>query len=103
MKKVPISLIIDDPAPIISVYYGHIDPPLTKDGRPLIPTFPNKMLFDFCDIIERNGIKGKFSVVPMPSNKGDIVNYNGVLYESLIDGNVYAPDAYPAGWAVYSV
>lgn len=34
-------------------------------------------------------------------NKGDIVNYNGVLYESLIDGNVYAPDAYPAGWKVY--
>lgn len=34
-------------------------------------------------------------------NKGDIVNYNDVLYESLIDGNVYAPDAYPAGWAVY--
>lgn len=31
-------------------------------------------------------------------NKGDIVNYNGVLYESLIDGNVYSPDAYPAGW-----
>lgn len=35
-------------------------------------------------------------------NTGDIVNYNGTLYESLIDGNVYAPDAYPAGWAVYS-
>ena len=34
-------------------------------------------------------------------NKGDIVNYNGTLYESLIDGNVYSPDAYPAGWAVY--
>jgi hypothetical protein len=31
-------------------------------------------------------------------NKGDIVNYNGTLYESLIDGNTYAPDAYPAGW-----
>lgn len=31
-------------------------------------------------------------------NTGDIVNYNGVLYESLIDGNTYAPDAYPAGW-----
>lgn len=31
-------------------------------------------------------------------NIGDIVNYNGVLYESLIDGNVYAPDAYPSGW-----
>lgn len=35
-------------------------------------------------------------------NKGDIVNYNGVLYESIIDGNVYSPDAYPAGWAVLS-
>ena len=34
-------------------------------------------------------------------NKGDIVDYNGVLYESLIDGNVYAPDAYPAGWQEY--
>ena len=31
-------------------------------------------------------------------NKGDIVDYNGTLYESLIDGNVYSPDAYPAGW-----
>lgn len=31
-------------------------------------------------------------------NKGDIVNYNGTLYESLVDGNWQAPDAYPAGW-----
>lgn len=29
---------------------------------------------------------------------GDIVNYNGTLYRSLIDGNTYSPDAYPAGW-----
>lgn len=35
-------------------------------------------------------------------NKGDIVNYKGVLYQSVIDGNVYSPDAYPAGWVVYS-
>ena len=34
-------------------------------------------------------------------NKGDIVNYNGVLYQSQIDGNVYSPEAYPAGWAAY--
>lgn len=33
-------------------------------------------------------------------NTGDIVDYNGVLYESLINGNVYAPDAYPDGWKV---
>lgn len=31
-------------------------------------------------------------------NTGDIVNYNGTLYESVIDGNVWAPDVYPAGW-----
>ena len=35
-------------------------------------------------------------------NNGDIVDYNGTLYQSLIDGNVYSPDAYPAGWAVYA-
>ncbi|MBQ9773416.1 MAG: hypothetical protein IJW30_02005 [Clostridia bacterium] len=74
MKKIPISLIIDDPAPVISVYYEHARSRTTKDGRPLIPTFPNSMLLDFCNLIERYGIKGKFSVVPMPGNKGDIVN-----------------------------
>ena len=31
-------------------------------------------------------------------NIGDIVNYNGVLYESLINGNTWSPDAYPAGF-----
>lgn len=31
-------------------------------------------------------------------NTGDIVNYNGTLYRSLIDGNVWSPDAYPNGW-----
>lgn len=34
-------------------------------------------------------------------NTGDTVNYNGTLYRSLIDGNVYSPDGYPAGWEVY--
>lgn len=31
-------------------------------------------------------------------NKGDRVTFNGSRYESLIDGNVYSPAAYPAGW-----
>lgn len=35
-------------------------------------------------------------------NNGDIVDYNGTLYRSLIDGNVYSPEAYPTGWAVYT-
>ena len=34
-------------------------------------------------------------------NKGDIVDYNGTLYQSLTDGNIYPPEAYPAGWEVY--
>ena len=32
--------------------------------------------------------------------KGDKVTYNGTVYESLIDNNVWSPDAYPAGWQV---
>lgn len=36
-------------------------------------------------------------------NTGDIVNYNGTLYRSLVDGNTWAPDAYPAGWEVVTV
>ena len=35
-------------------------------------------------------------------NTGDIVNYNGVLYKSLINGNIYSPEAYPAGWEEYA-
>ena len=35
-------------------------------------------------------------------NTGDIVNYNGTLYKSLMDGNVWSPEAYPQGWEVYS-
>lgn len=30
--------------------------------------------------------------------QGDRVTYNGAVYESTINGNVWAPDAYPQGW-----
>lgn len=30
--------------------------------------------------------------------KGAQVTYQGAVYESLIDNNVWAPDAYPQGW-----
>lgn len=33
-------------------------------------------------------------------NMGDIVDYNGILYKSLINGNVYSPDEYPQGWEI---
>lgn len=35
-----------------------------------------------------------------PYMAGDKVMYNGVVYESLIDNNVWSPEAYPAGWQV---
>ena len=31
-------------------------------------------------------------------NTGDRVTYNGRVYESTINGNVWSPDAYPQGW-----
>ena len=31
-------------------------------------------------------------------NKGDVVNYKGALYESLVDGNVWSPEVYAAAW-----
>lgn len=33
-------------------------------------------------------------------NTGDVVSYNGMLYRSLIDTNVWSPDEYPTGWAI---
>lgn len=33
-----------------------------------------------------------------PYQKGDKVRFEGKVYESLIDGNVWSPAAYPAGW-----
>lgn len=29
---------------------------------------------------------------------GDKIHYQGLIYQSLIDNNVWSPDAYPAGW-----
>lgn len=36
-------------------------------------------------------------------NIGDRVTYNGKVYESTINSNVWAPDAYPQGWKVVEV
>ncbi len=74
IKKVPISLIIDDPAPVVSVYHAHSDTGYTLDGRPLIPHVPNDFLRAFCSVVKDRGLKGKFSVIPMPGNQGDILN-----------------------------
>ena len=35
-----------------------------------------------------------------PYMKGDKVIFEGVVYESLIDNNIWSPAAYPAGWQI---
>ena len=35
-----------------------------------------------------------------PYMKGDRCRFEGEVYESIIDGNVWSPAAYPAGWKV---
>lgn len=35
-------------------------------------------------------------------NTGDIVDFNGTLYISTINGNVYSPETYPAGWSQHT-
>lgn len=52
------------------------------------------------DIAYRDG----FRIIPetitatLAFSKGECGWWGDRLYESLIDGNVYTPDAYPAGW-----
>ena len=74
MKKIPITFIIDDSAPFIMTPYTNREPKFTADGRPLIRFSPMEMVYQFADVIERQGMKGKFSVIPMAGNEGDILN-----------------------------
>lgn len=75
----PISLLVDDPCPLIHIFRNHwIDvhgrAPKTTYGAPLLEFIPNDFLDRFCDVVERWGMAGKFSIVPAPAGKGDIVN-----------------------------
>lgn len=79
MNRIPISLIIDDPTPRAFVFYEHSASPFTEDGRPLCKEVPNSFMYAFCEVIERHGLRGKFSVIPMPGKRGDIINgFNGI-------------------------
>jgi hypothetical protein len=76
--RTPIALIVDDSCPLVHVYRCHKEdvnhePPVTKDGRPLLDLIPNPFLDRFCDVVEEHGITGKFSIVPAPGGQGDIV------------------------------
>lgn len=46
---------------------------------------------DINDFVQPTGAQDAYA-------KGDKVRFDGKVYESLIDGNVYSPADYPAGW-----
>lgn len=66
---------------------GAVDPAPDPEPDPGPTTYP--------DFVQPSGAHDAYNI-------GDIVMYNGTAYRSLIDGNVWAPDAYPQGWEVYS-
>jgi hypothetical protein len=52
----------------------HHKPLVRPDGRPMPLWIPNSFLDRFCDVVERRGMAGKFSIVPAPGGLGDVVN-----------------------------
>lgn len=77
-KRVPIALLIDDSCPLVHVYRYHWEDvhkrvPVTADNRPLLDVIPNEFLDRFCDVVQRHGMAGKFSIVPAPAGLGDVV------------------------------
>ena len=63
MAKVPISLIIDDGAPI-NLYYFH---DLMRNHELIVPV---EEALRFGDICAKYGVRGKFSMLPMPAGLG---------------------------------
>ena len=103
MKKVPICLNIDDPAPVVSVYHDHYPDParLTADGRPVLEYVPNALLEEFCRIVQKHGLRGKYSVVPMPGNRGDILHgLEGVAQEQVQQWLELAKTCVAPGFAI---
>lgn len=75
---VPISLIVDDSCPLVHVFAHHWRDVhgrelVTPDGRPYPMWIPNDFLDRFCDVADRWGMAGKFSIVPAPALLGDVV------------------------------
>ena len=52
--------------------------------------------------IRRSGDKNIYYFTATEEYKsGDKVLFNGIIYESLIDNNVWSPEAYSAGWVKF--
>ncbi len=76
--QTPIALLVDDSTPLVHLYRNHIkdlhrQPIVTAAGTELAEFVPNDFLERFCQVAGRRGIAGKFSIVPAPLGRGDIV------------------------------
>lgn len=116
-NRVPIALLVDDPCPLVHVYRWHWEevhnhPPTTKDGRPLLDVIPNAFLDRFCDVVERHSMAGKFSIVPAPAGRGDIVQgiagfdpsltqaWLAIMQQRLAARFDFCPEGLTHNWAV---
>ncbi len=77
LNKVPLSLIIDDSAPLVNVNYFWLRDRIAQTGQyqrwedvPVVtPEFFTREFAEWC---AENGVKGKFSVIPCPAAIGRI-------------------------------
>ena len=74
----PITLIFDDPAPLINVNWWHageaheIDHPVLPSGEPVVRDVPVDFLRAFVDLISRWDTRINFLVLPYPVGLGEI-------------------------------
>lgn len=77
-KSIPLTLIIDDPAPCINVYWWHVEErqktgkPTAESGEPIVRDVPVAFAAELAEVLRRRGIKGKFTVLPYPAGLGSI-------------------------------
>ena len=61
--SIPITFIVDDPAPLVNVFWWHADQrqqtgaPTQKSGEPVVRDVPVDFLTEFADVIARHGIR----------------------------------------------
>jgi hypothetical protein len=76
--SLPICLMIDDPAPLINVYWWHAaarqksDAPVEASGEPVPRDVPLDFMREFADVVAAWNLRGKFTVLPFPAGLGRI-------------------------------
>lgn len=76
--QIPLSLLVDDPAPCVNPYYYHRrlrqpeGEPVLASGETVARSVPLAFLQQFVAAVEGHGMRGKFSVLPYPCNLGFI-------------------------------